>query len=50
MKIKRIPPNFRKPDHCALCRAFDGEECTFYEFNNPDSDNRVCDDFRPEGR
>lgn len=49
MKYKRLPPNYRKPDCCSTCRAFDGE-CEFYEFKEQDPDNRVCDDYRKESK
>jgi hypothetical protein len=44
-KIKRLPPNYRNPDTCEKCRAFEGE-CKFYEFKEKDPSNQVCDDFR----
>lgn len=46
-KYKRTPPNYRKPDCCATCRAFN-EECEFYKFNESDPENSVCDDYRSE--
>jgi hypothetical protein len=46
----RMPPNFRRPDHCGLCRFFDDIAmcCLIYSYTTMTPEIRVCDDFRKE--
>lgn len=47
-QLDRNPPNFRRPDCCSKCRAFNFGECDYYKMGTSHPDDWVCDDFKPE--